>query len=96
VAREIVEVAPWSFIRGCIRTDDCVFVNRTDVHREKPYDYLSYDFSHVDGHRRAVAASLRSSRCLRPEDAQSEKTWRARINRRSSVALMLENVGLKE
>lgn len=33
---------PWPFIRGCIRTDGCVFVNRTG-----PYEYLSYGFSNM-------------------------------------------------
>lgn len=45
--REIVEAAPWPFIRGCIRTDGCAFINRTDVHREQPYQYLSYQFSNM-------------------------------------------------
>jgi hypothetical protein len=36
----LVDVAPWPFIRGCFRTDGCVFVNRT-----RPYEDLSYDFA---------------------------------------------------
>lgn len=40
--REIVEAAPWPFIRGCIRTDGCAFINRTG-----PYEYLSYEFSNM-------------------------------------------------
>ena len=35
--QEIVEAAPWAFLRGCIRSDGCVFVNRTGR-----YEYLSY------------------------------------------------------
>src|SRR5215204_7523019 len=36
----ILEHEPWPFLRGCIRSDGCVFVNRTG-----PYAYVSYDFS---------------------------------------------------
>ena len=36
---EHVAAAPWAFLRGCIRSDGCAFVNRTG-----PYEYLSYDF----------------------------------------------------
>jgi hypothetical protein len=38
--RTIVEGEPWSFLRGCIRSDGCVFVNRTGR-----YEYLSYGFA---------------------------------------------------
>ena len=38
--RSIVEAAPWAFLRGCIRSDGCVFVNRTGR-----YEYLSYGFA---------------------------------------------------
>lgn len=38
---EILVEEPWPFIRGCIRTDGCAFINRTDVHRDEPYEYLS-------------------------------------------------------
>ena len=34
--RSIVEAEPWPFLRGCIRSDGCVFVNRTGR-----YEYLS-------------------------------------------------------
>jgi hypothetical protein len=36
---EHVRAAPWRFLRGCIRTDGCVFVNRTG-----PYEHPSYEF----------------------------------------------------
>ena len=38
----LVEAEPWRFLRGCIRTDGCVFVNRTGR-----YEYLSYEFSNL-------------------------------------------------
>jgi hypothetical protein len=45
--RKLVEDAPFALLRGCIRSDGCVFVNRTDVHRSQPYEYLSYQFSNM-------------------------------------------------
>jgi hypothetical protein len=36
----IVEASPWTFLRGLIRSDGCVFVNRTGR-----YEYVSYEFS---------------------------------------------------
>ena len=37
--RAHVEAAPWAFLRGCIRSDGCTFVNRFGR-----YAYLSYEF----------------------------------------------------
>jgi hypothetical protein len=94
--KSIAGIAPWSFIRGCIRSDGCLFINRTDVHRPKPYEYLSYEFSNtsldiVEIFRQAcdevgvfTRATCGSSGC-----------WKVRINRRPSVTLMLEHVGAK-
>src|SRR5687767_5565327 len=42
--QRVVEAEPWPFIRACIWTDGCSFINRTDIHRPKPYEYLSYHF----------------------------------------------------
>lgn len=88
----IVLAAPWSFIKGCIRTDGCVFVNRTG-----PYEYLSYHFTNKSADiARLLAFTLRvvgvehrlTSGCKRG-------IQNLRVNRRASVALMLEHVGLK-
>ena len=38
----LVDAAPWAFLRGCIRSDGCVFINRTGR-----YEYLSYDFKNL-------------------------------------------------
>jgi len=94
---EIVEAAPWPFIRGCIRTDGCCFINRTDVHRPQPYEYRTYEFANVStdiadlfrGACRRVGVFTRANRDRR-------NRWSVRINRRDSVELMLEHVGLKE
>jgi transposase-like protein len=93
---EIVEAAPWPFVRGCIRTDGCAFINRTDVHRDKPYEYLSYEFCNMS----KDIVDLFVEACDRVDvftrvNCDQEGRWDVRINRRTSVALMLENVGLK-
>jgi hypothetical protein len=89
---ELLEAAPWAFIRGCIRSDGCVFVNRTG-----PYDYLSYDFCNMS----PDIADLFVEMCQRVGvvtrlTVNSRGLLRVRINRRASVALMLDHVGLKE
>jgi hypothetical protein len=94
--QKILAEAPWPFIRGCIRTDGCAFINRTNVHRDKPYEYLSYQFSNMSTdivelfldacHR--VGVFTRTNRNPRG-------LWCVRINRRASVGLMREHVGLK-
>ena len=48
----LVNAEPWRFLRGCNRSDGCVFVNRTGR-----YEYQSYEFSNrasepADGSRR--------------------------------------------
>jgi hypothetical protein len=94
--REHVEAAPWPFIRACIRTDGCTFINRTDVHRDQPYEYLTYQFSNMSkdivelflGACQHVGVFTRVNR-------NSRGLWDVRINRRDSVAPMLEHVGLK-
>jgi hypothetical protein len=94
--REHVESAPWPFIRGCIRTDGCAFINRTDIHRPKPYEYLSYEFSNmskdiVDLFVEACDRVRVFTRVTR----NGRGRWSVRINTRESVALMLEHVALK-
>jgi hypothetical protein len=44
---ELVTASPWRLLRGCIRSDGCAFINRTDVHRAQPYEYLSYHFGNL-------------------------------------------------
>jgi hypothetical protein len=85
--------APWGFIRGCIRSDGSAFINRTGR-----YEYLSYDFSNRS--REIVELFCRACDLVGVEQrftgSNSRRgVWDARINRRASVALMLEHVGLK-
>jgi hypothetical protein len=73
-------------LRGCIRSDGSAFINRTGR-----YEYLSYAFTNVsdDIRNMFVAACLFVDLDVRPGRRH------VRINRRASVAKMLEHVGLK-
>jgi hypothetical protein len=95
----IVDTAPWPFVRGLIRTDGCCFVNRTDIHRPQPYEYLSYHFSN----KSKDIVNLFTAACefagiddYRLTLDRSRGQWTVRINRRGSVAKLLEHVGLKK
>ena len=82
----LVDLAPWRFLRGCIRSDGCVFVNRTG-----PYEYLSYDFSNRSEDIRELFVRTCRAVGLEPRPAG----YSVRIYRRASVALLQEHVGAK-
>jgi hypothetical protein len=84
---EHVRRSPWAFLRGCIRTDGCVFVNRTGR-----YDYLSYEFRNYSRDILALFASTCESVGLRPR----RYAQRVRLYRRDDVAVLLHQVGTKE
>ncbi len=93
---EAVSAHPWSFIRGCIQTDGCSFINRTDIHRPRPYEYRSYDFSNKS--RDIIGVFVRACDEVGVQTRVTgslERGWGVRINRRESVALMEEHVGVK-
>jgi hypothetical protein len=82
----IVEASPWTFLRGLIRSDGCVFVNRTGR-----YEYVSYEFSN----RSAQIRGLFMDACdLVGVEYRPYRRY-VRIYRRASVALMQQYVGLK-
>jgi Homeodomain-like domain len=83
---EAVIAAPWAFLRGCIRSDGCAFINRTGR-----YEYLSYAFTNVSDEIRDlfVATCLLVDLDVRPGKRH------VRVNRRASVARLLEHVGVK-
>jgi hypothetical protein len=84
--RTIVSAAPWAFLRGCIRSDGCVFVNRTG-----PYEYLSYGFANHS----CDILDLVESTCL-AQGLRPRRYARAiRLNRREDVAQLVEHVGIK-
>jgi hypothetical protein len=78
--------APWSFLRGCIRSDGCVFVNRTGRYR-----YLSYDFAN----RSRDILDLFEQTCSRVGVDCRRYDRHIRVYRRASVAALVEHVGLK-
>jgi Homeodomain-like domain-containing protein/LAGLIDADG DNA endonuclease family protein len=82
----IVDAEPWAFLRGLIRSDGCVFINRTGK-----YEYLSYEFSNLSpGIRERFTRT-----CARVGVVCRAYGNRIRICQRPSVALMLEHVGTK-
>jgi hypothetical protein len=94
--KELVDKAPWAFLRGCVRSDGCVFINGTDVHRPQPYEYLSYEFSNLSEDIARLFVETSETLGLLPRiNCDRRGRWAVRINRRASVALMLEHVGLK-
>lgn len=82
----LIEAAPFAFIRGCIRSDGCVFVNRTG-----PYEYLSYQF---DNHSPHILGLFVEACRLAGLDCRPTARY-VRINRRASVARLLEHVPRK-
>ena len=82
----IVEQAPWSFLKGCIRSDGCSFINRTG-----PYQYLSYEFSNYS----PDILNLFCETCDRVGLDYRRYTRAVRINRRPSVARLKAMIGVK-
>jgi hypothetical protein len=74
-----------------------VFINRTDVHRPQPYEYLSYAFSNMS--RDIVDIFVRTCDLLgidyRLTCRSDTRCWHVRINRRPSVSVMRDEVGMK-
>jgi hypothetical protein len=85
--RLLLEREPWPFLRGCIRSDGCVFVNRTGK-----YAYLSYDFKN----RSADILGLFTDACDLAGVEYRRYSEHVRIYRRASVALMEAQVGIKD
>ena len=84
--RAQVSTAPWAFIRGCIRSDGCAYLNRTGR-----YEYLSYGFHNHS----ADILDLFESVCHEVGLDCRRTVHDVRIYRRASVARMLEEVGTK-
>jgi Homeodomain-like domain len=94
--RRLLESAPWGFVRGCIRSDGCAFVNRTNIHRPQPYEYLSYEFSNMSkGIVDLFVAACDLVGVFTRVNCDCRGRSKVRINRRSSVLQMVQHVGLK-
>jgi hypothetical protein len=85
--RSLLERRPWPFLRGLIRSDGCVFVNRT-----RRYSYVSYDFANRSQH----ILGLFGEACELTGVEYRRYPKHIRVYRRASVALMQEHVGPKE
>lgn len=91
--QDLVDSHPWMLLKGLIRTDGCSFINRTG-----PYEYPSYCFANRSDDIKdlflqgceAVGVEYRSNL------NQRRQLWEVRVNRRPSVALLDEHVGVKE
>jgi hypothetical protein len=82
----LVIQAPFALLRGLIRSDGCVFINRTGK-----YEYESYEFANLS---RGILELFAETCAFVGVQCRVYKTS-VRINRRASVALMLEHVGRK-
>ena len=71
---------------ACIRSDGCVFINRTG-----PYRYESYGFYN----RSTDILDLFARTCDQVDVAYRRNHRAIRINRRTAVAAMLQHVGRK-
>ncbi len=83
---DLVRLAPGAFVRGCLHSDGCRFVNRTG-----PHAYVSYDFAN----RSADIRGLFRDACHLLGVASREAGDRVRVNRRQSVAVLERHVGPK-
>jgi hypothetical protein len=84
--RELVEAARWDFLRGCIRSDGCVFINRTGR-----YEYLSYEFTNLS----TGILDLFEATCRQLGLHPRRYARAVRLYRRPDVASLLEHVGVK-
>jgi hypothetical protein len=82
----IIDEAPWNFLKGCIRSDGCSFINRTGR-----YSYLSYGFSNHS----ADIIEMFCAACDRVGLEYRRYARSVRINRRSSVGRLKEEIGVK-
>ena len=84
---DLVATSPWRFLRGCIRSDGCVFINRTG-----PYEYLSYDFANLSHDLLEFFASTAERAGLHPR----RYAKRVRLYWRDDVRRLTVEVGTKQ
>jgi hypothetical protein len=84
--RVCVDAAPMNFIRGCIRSDGCCYVNRTG-----PYAYPSFTFENHS----ADIRRLFEEACDRAGIRYCRSATSLRIYRRESVAVLMRTIGPK-
>lgn len=84
--RQLVDAAPWAFLRGCIHSDGCFFINRTGRYR-----YLSVDFRNQSSDILELVESVCFQLGLRP----ARNSQSVRIYDRASVREFAAFVGCK-
>ena len=84
--QRLVRRAPFALLRGLITSDGCHFVNRTG-----PYEYFCYQFANHS----SDILDIFCAACEQVEIEYARTRTYVRINRRESVARMLEYVGVK-
>lgn len=84
--RQLVDAAPWAFLRGCIHSDGCFFINRTGRYR-----YLSVDFRNESSDILDLVESVCVQIGLRP----ARNSQSVRIYDRASVREFACFVGSK-
>ena len=82
----MIDAAPFAFLRGCIWSDGCMFINRTG-----PYAYLTADFCNSSEDIRKLFAHACDVAGLTYRTAGT----RVRINRRASVERLVAAIGTK-
>jgi hypothetical protein len=82
----IIEASPFDFLRGCIWSDGCLFINRTG-----PYEYLTADFCNSSADIRGLFVRACEAAGLDYRAAND----RVRINRRASVERLVAQIGTK-
>lgn len=83
---DLLAEAPWAFLRGCIYSDGCSYINRTGK-----YEYLSYDFANLS----QDILDMFCDTCDLVGVEYRRYARSIRVYRRASVGLMQEHVGLK-
>jgi hypothetical protein len=84
--RDLVGSAPWAFVRGCIRSDGCSFINRTGR-----YSYLSFELRNWSQDILGIFAATCTALGLHPRRYGD----RVRLCRRADVAELMTHVGVK-
>jgi Homeodomain-like domain len=83
---ELVGSAPWAFVRGCIPSDGCSFINRTGR-----YSYLSFELRNWSADILGIFAATCVGVGLHPRRYAD----RVRLCRRADVAELMAHVGVK-
>jgi hypothetical protein len=83
---DLVAQEPWAFLRGCVYSDGCTFINRTGR-----YEYLSYDFANYS----ADILDLFEGTCRELGLSPRRYARSIRLYRREDVARLVEHVGIK-